>query len=347
MGQSDTSYQILIKGLIDRRHRLRKIVIFVFLCTMGKNMKKYSILIMLLAGVLFSTQDASAQRRRVRYALDYGFGLGVSNYLGEMGGKDKARRDFLWDMKLGQTRWAMGGFVRYRFNDLIAVHGSLNYGRIQGSDALSTNRGRRGRNLSFRNDLLELGARADIYVYRINDVGRTGRYRLDFRSYIFGGIAGVLHSPKALYNTEWVKLRPLQTEGVSYGKVTMAIPYGLGFYFTQKKKYRFGFEMGWRLTFTDYLDDVSGVYADPSSLSSAEAIALANRRDELGTDPSVPLPDNYTPGSKRGDPSHNDTYFFAMFTYSYVWKGRNTFYTQNYGWMFGRKGKRRVVRVKF
>jgi hypothetical protein len=306
--------------------------------------RKITTSFVLLALLMSLANESMAQRKKIRYALDYGFGLGLSNYLGEMGGKAKTRRDFIWDMKLSETRWCMGGFIRYRFNDWVAVHGSINYGRIEGDDALSTNRGRRGRNLHFRNDMLEMAVRGDLYLYNVNDVGHTGRYRLDFRSYVFAGIGATLHGPKAVYNAEWVKLRPLQTEGVSYGKITPVIPYGLGFYFTQRRKYRFGFEMGWRMTFTDYLDDVSGVYANPSDLSSQASIDLANRYVG-GSD--VPAPENYSPGNKRGDPTHNDTYFFMMFTYSYVWKGKNTFYTQNYGWMFGRKGRHRVVRVKF
>lgn len=306
-------------------------------------------LVLILICFLFLADVSDAQRRRVRYAFDYGFGLGASNYLGEMGGKEKTRRDFIWDMKLRQTRWALNGFARYKFNNYIAAQVGMTYLRISGDDALSTNRGRRARNLNFVNDMLELSARADIYIYGTNDVGRRGTYRLDFKSYMFAGFGGVLHGPKTAYDGSMVKLRPLMTEGVSYKKVTAVIPFGVGVYFTKKRKYRFGFEAGWRLSFTDYLDDVSTVYADPTTLSTPTAVALANRYDELPADllPSLPIPQNYAPGSKRGDPTHNDTYFTAMFTYSYVLKGRNTFYTQNYNWLFGKKGKHRLVRVKF
>ncbi|MBL7947081.1 MAG: hypothetical protein JNN32_13535, partial [Flavobacteriales bacterium] len=43
--------------------------------------------------------SASAQ-----YAWDFGMHLGGANYLGEMGGTDQPRRDFVWDMKMSQTR---------------------------------------------------------------------------------------------------------------------------------------------------------------------------------------------------------------------------------------------------
>lgn len=296
---------------------------------------------------LFCLNHVDAQRK-MRYAFDYGFGLGAANYLGEMGGKYQSRRDFIADMKLSKTRWAVGGFARYKFNNYIAAHASLTYLRIEGDDKLSTNRGRRGRNLSFRNDMLELAARADVYLYGVNDVGGTGRYRLDFKTYAFAGLAGVMHGPKTTYNGEWVKLRPLMTEGVKYSKFTFAVPVGLGLYFTHKRKHRYGFEAGWRVSFTDYLDDVSNLYVDHSGSGNQMLIDLANRRNELDpTDESVAGAQNYVPGSKRGDPSHNDTYFYAMFTYSYVLRGKNSFYTQNYNWLFGKRGKHRVVRVKF
>lgn len=308
-------------------------------------MRKVILSLLILA---FVSSDADAQRRRMRYAFDYGFGIGASNYLGDMGGKEKTRRDFIWDMKLAQTRWAVNGFARYKFNNFFAGHVGMTYLRISGNDALSTNRGRRGRNLNFTNDMLELSLRGDIYLYGSNDVGGKGTHRVDFKSYLFVGIAGVLHGPKTAFNGERVKLRPLMTEGVKYGKVTGSIPIGIGFYFTKKRKYRFGFEAGWRVTFTDYLDDVSTVFPDTTNMTDPLAIELANRRDELPfDDPDVARWDNYKPGDKRGDPSHNDTYFYTLFTYSYVLRGRNTFYTQNYNWLFGKRGKHRLVRVKF
>lgn len=291
----------------------------------------------------------TASRLSSYYKFDVGGHLGVSNYLGEMGGKEQTRRDFIWDMKLNQTRWSIGGFARYKLNDFISVRADLAYCRIQGDDALSTNRGRRGRNLHFRNDILEFSGRAEIYIYNDNDVGNRGRHRLDFKSFAFAGVGGFLHGPKAKYNGSWVKLRPLATEGVSYGKVSVCFPFGLGFFFTQRRHHRFGWEMGWKLTLTDYLDDVSTVYADPSVLGSAEAIDLANRHDEIAADQlsTVPSAVYYKPGQKRGDPTHNDTYFYTAFTYSYVFRGKNPFYTQHYSWLGGRKGRGTGIRIKF
>lgn len=291
---------------------------------------------------------SEAQRKSSYYKLDVGGYLGMSNYLGEIGGKEKTERPFIWDMKLNQTRWSMGGFARYKINDFIAIQASLNYLRIQCDDKLSTNRGRRGRNLNFRNDILDFAVRGEVYIYNIPDVGGTGRYRLDFKSYAFVGVGAFLHGPKTIYEGSWVKLRDLKTEGQAtpYSKVGICIPTGLGFYFTKKRKYRIGWEMSWRLTFTDYIDDISSVYADPSVLESQAAIDLANRHDEVEGNPDVPAYGHYEPGEKRGDSSDNDTYFYMGVSYSYVFRGRNSFYSQNYNWIGGR-GKRDRVKVKF
>lgn len=303
--------------------------------------------------LLFST-TLSAQ-----YNWDVGFKLGGANYLGEMGGKEDTRRDFVYDMKLKQTRWALGGFVRYRFSPLISASANVTYGRIQGDDALSTNRARRGRNLSFRNDMVEINARGEIVFYNENDVGNRGRRRMDFKAFAFAGLGGLIHSPKAQYNGSWIKLRDLNTEGPanSYGKVAFTIPTGLGIYFTYKKRQRFGWEIGWRTTFTDYLDDVSTEYVDPSTLSEMGA-TMANRNPELADAYNSSLyahPDNYgwtnAEGDfvtgKRGDPAHNDSYLFMTFTYSYVIRGKSSFYRQKYGWLTAKRKRGRKSRAKF
>lgn len=294
-------------------------------------------------------KSTTASRQSTLYRLDIGGHIGFSNYLGEMGGKGQDRRDFIWDMKLNQTRWAMGGFARYKLNNFVSVRADLSYLRIQGDDALSTNRGRRGRNLHFRNDILELSGRGELYVYNDNDVSNRGRYRVDFKSFVFAGIGGFIHGPKAKYDGSWTKLRPLETEGVSYSKLGVCLPFGIGFHFTRGRNHRFGWEMGWRMTFTDYLDDVSSTFADPNSLSSQSSIDLANRHDEISLDDlsSVPSSVYYQPGQKRGDPTHNDTYFYTSFTYSYVIMGKNYLYTQMISFLGGKYGKGRIFRVKF
>ncbi len=302
--------------------------------------------IFILIFVLCLTTVSKAQ-----WLWDYGFSLGVSNYLGDIGGKEKTRRDFVADMKMAKTRWNVGGFARYKVHQKVSVKLALDYLRIEGDDKLSSNLGRNGRNLNFRNDMFDLEVTGQVFFYEDNDLGNTYRYRNGFRAYFFAGVGGFYSNPKTLDGG--VKLRPLQTEGVRYSPIGVCIPAGVGFYFTIHKKHRIGYELNYRTTFTDYLDDISGDYADPSNMS-AEGAALSNRTGELtDLDPSFAKNFGYDTetgvGNKRGDKTHKDGYMTMSLSYSYVLRGKSSFYRGRYGHFFNkrRRGKVRKIRAKF
>lgn len=300
---------------------------------------------------------------KAQYAWDFGMHVGGANYLGEMGGTDQPRRDFVWDMKLSQTRWAVGGFARRKINRLISVNTGVLYMRIQGADELTTYRPRRGRNLNFRNDMIEWYLRPEFTIFQDNDLGGRGRYRLDFRLFGYVGIAAFYHNPKGQLNREgeFYSLRPLTTELVDYSSIGFAIPVGVGFHFTQRRRHRFGMDLGWRTTFTDYLDDVSTTYKDPNLLPGGVNELADQMADQsnfaFALDPTLPNPDNYgyydKPGPSpkkenvRGDPTHNDSYLTLTLTYSYVLRGQSNFYRQRYNWMRGNKRVGRKSRAKF
>lgn len=283
-----------------------------------------------------------------QYFLDFGVKLGAANYLGEMGGKEEAGKKFVGDLKMSQTNLAGGLFVRYKLARKISGKLSFNYARISGADNLSTNKGRMERNLSFRNEIYELGLEGQVFLYEIYDFGSTYNSKNDFRTYAFSGINGFYHNPQAELNGTWYPLRPLKTEGqeIPYNSYGVSIPAGMGFYFTLDKKYRIGWEFAWMTTFTDYLDDVSTTYADPNVLGDPIAIALANRTAEITTDPASLA--QYAPGQKRGGAEHNDAYMYTTVNLSYVMRGKSSYYRSKYGSIFmGKKFKKRRVRAKF
>ena len=74
-------------------------------------------------------------------------------------------------------------------------------------------------------------------------------------------------------------LQPLGTEGQQvsgkfpdrhypkpYKRTQLSIPMGAGINYKVNRQINLGYEIGWRKTFTDYLDDVSGRYANPADL---------------------------------------------------------------------------------
>jgi hypothetical protein len=331
-------------------------------------MMKRSLLALLV--VVVSTQV------KAQYAWDIGVHLGGANYLGEMGGKEQTRRDFIWDMKLGQTRWSIGVFGRRKLNRSFSVSAGLMYLRLQGADALSTNPQRVGRNLNFRNDMFELYVRPEFTIFQDNDIGGKGRYRTDFRLFLYAGAALFYSSPRGQINREgaFYALQPLQTEGVAYSKFGFAIPAGLGMHITKKRRHRYGFDFGYRTTFTDYLDDVSTEYVNIPANGDPLATQLYDQRPYLddvdlvtsgtqvqtasGDVVTVPdaiqygwVPDTDGPSkkenNKRGDPTHNDSYLTMTLTYSYVLKGQSNFYRQRYSWIRGKKRIGRKSRAKF
>jgi len=305
------------------------------------DMTKFKLVLMVGGVIVFLSQTTSI----AQYNIDYGFKVGPSNYLGEMGGGLKEAKGFLIDMELSQTRWSGGVFFRYRLNRNIFLNTGLNYLRIQGSDQLSENPNRIGRNLNFVNDLFEYYLRGEYKVYNWNDIGGSGRYLFNLQLFTFAGTALTHHSPRGKINNEgktyW--LRPLATEGHEYSKIVFSIPLGGGIHLTYKRKHRFGLEINYRMVFTDYLDDVSSTYVKLDGIASK----LGNQTEFI--DPSLrPASVYYLPGSVRGNPKHNDSYLTASFTYSHVLRGRSSFYSQNYGWLTPkRKSKRRKVRAKF
>ena len=329
---------------------------------------------------------AVAGGTKAQYAWDVGLHLGGANYLGEMGGKEDPRKDFIWDLKLNQTRWCFGGFARRKINRLISVNTGLLYFRIQGSDINSQNPARVGRNLNVRNNMLEWYVRGEFTIFQDNDMGGRGRYRTDFRLFGYAGAALYLHNPRGeftgtdaqgqgiLSSGDIVDLRPLKTELQDYSNLGIAIPVGLGLHFTHRRRHRIGWDFGWRTTFTDYLDDASTTYQDPAGDPERELMfdqhpylypdAVAYNADVDGADVQtlsgdvVHTPSKYQYGwwpfeglsaskNKRGDPAHNDSYLTMTLTYSYVLKGQSNFYRQRYSWMRGKKRIGRKSRAKF
>lgn len=304
--------------------------------------------IYLLILITLFTAKLSAQ-----WQWDFGLGLGVSNYLGDIGGKEKTRRDFVADLKFAKTRWNVGGFARYKWRPKLSVKAAFEYLRIEGDDKLSSNPARNARNLSFRNDMFDLNATLEYFFYENNDLGNTYKFRNGFRAYVFGGVGGYYSNPKANYQGEWIKLRPLQTEGVKYSALGFELPVGLGFYFTINKKHRIGFEANYRITFSDYLDDIAGNYADPTGMSP-EGAALSNRTPELGSSITPAFAKNFGydfekgVGNKRGEP-HKDGFATMQISYSYVLRGKSSFYRAHHGSFFSgkKRGKVRKIRAKF
>jgi hypothetical protein len=281
-----------------------------------------------------------------QWLWDYGATLGGSNYLGDIGGKEKDRRDFVSDLKLAKTRWNLGGFIRNKWHPLMSWKFAIDYIRLEGNDKLSSNPGRQYRNFNFKNDVVDISYTMEFFFFTDNDIGNTYRYRNSFRAYGFIGAGGFTNNPKTYYRGQWVALQPYRTEGVMYKKFVFDIPMGVGFYFTLNKRNRLGFEINYRKTFSDYVDDISGNYPTvPPPNEYEQGLVLRTTELDPAANPSAYY--SHTWGMKRGDPKHKDSFVTINFTYSRVIRGSPSFHHYHGGGFFGPKRRGRTVRAKF
>src|SRR4029079_1866949 len=144
-----------------------------------------------------------------------------------------------------------------------------------------------------------------------------------------------------------VYLRPLSTEGQGiagyhekYSLTQLAIPLGGGIKFRLSEKFMMAAEIGFRKLFTDYLDDVSGVYADPNDIFAnrgQQAVDVSYRGDEVpGGNLNYPLK-----GEQRGSPKYKDLYYITGIHLTYIFSSKNGYeYTSTNNQPSSRKNKK-------
>jgi len=253
--------------------------------------------------------DAIAQKN------DFGFWAGGANYFGDL----NTQTSFHF------TNPAGGIFYRYNFDERISARVNLNVGRVWADDAYSDDYYQTTRNLGFSSNILESSAHLEFNFlpYSLKPYASINN-KQKYTPYLLAGL-GVFHfNPMVKYNNQKVQLQPLGTEGQGYiqypelkryKRTSTALVFGGGFKFRVGRMTTFHIEAAVRKTATDYLDDVSGVYADPVILlheGGSDVAFLADPSVEVLGEPIG------APGKMRGDSIKNDDYFFFGFGFSYT-----------------------------
>jgi opacity protein-like surface antigen len=204
----------------------------------------------------------NAQHAWARPYYEVGVLGGFSNYSGEL-------VNSIVDVK--HMHLAGGIFGRYNMNKYLTFRVQLAAGSISGDDKDSRDDRNVIRNLHFRSHIVEFGVMGEFNLMGYNPVGH-GKM---FSPYAFLGLSVFNFNPKARHfdpnrDGEWVALRPIHTEGQGsstfpnrkeYATTQVSVPLGLGFKFAVHSNLNLGFEIGFRKTFTDHLDDVGNTYA--------------------------------------------------------------------------------------
>ena len=268
-------------------------------------MKKYTLGLLLLC--LFAVDfDALAQRNtqrrqsrristftsRKKFALikrysSIGVSVGASNYFGDI-----VPSTSVASTDIDFTRLAVGAWATRRIAPHLELRGSFNWIRLRGDDFVSqdpaagdnSERGRYIRNLHFRNDVKEL---AFSFSYDLFGNNSTYIRRPVFNPYVHAGVGVFLHNPRAKspeeFGGKWEALQPLHTEGPdnSYSLVQFSVPLGIGFRYAVANNLDLALEINYRLTLTDYLDDLSKRYPEADALDGDLARAMSFRSAEL------------------------------------------------------------------
>ena len=213
-----------------------------------------------------------------------------------------------------KDNFSIGGALIYRISKF-SLRAGLNYGKIRGDD--QSNTGYDFRNLSFETKVGEASLSLQYDLFLLDEQHK-------FTPYVFVGVGGFHFNPYTTYDSQKVYLRPLGTEGQGlpaypekkvYSLTQFAVPLGIGLKYRLSERIQVGVEFCSRLLFTDYLDDVSGTYADENELFKGRgqlAVDVSYRGDEI--DPSRPYPS----GERRGNPKQSDNYYTTSFSLIYV-----------------------------
>ncbi len=261
-------------------------------------LSKILILSFLFSLVFLVESNAQGFPKKYKY-WSIGGSLNTMNYVGEM---DPGPSFLSPGIKF--TRYNFGLVVTRRLGTRVSARGTVSYGRIGGDDFTNNSYSTKGdehadilrksRNLSFTNNILEV--KGDVIIDFIEHRGKYQK-RPDFVPYMFVGLAYFHHNPKAEFEGDKVNLRDLHTEGQGtgvdyaskpYSLHQIALPIGLGIRYKLSPQLDLAFEMGWRFTTTDYLDDAGGKYVDQQALYNATgsltSAMLSNRSSELAGD---------------------------------------------------------------
>jgi hypothetical protein len=228
--------------------------------------------------------------------------------LGGFGGVASFNGDVNTNNIIANTDAAFGAFLRYTPHPNVAFRLNFVKGNLIANDRQSDHSNIKERNFNFKSDLYEFSFLTEwnilpIYPWNNQQV---------FSPYIGLGVAVFMFNPMTKYQGEWLALQPLGTEGQGlngyeqpYALRQLALPLTAGIKYVIGQRFCIGLEFGYRFTFTDYIDDVSGVYLSPTILQTngTLAVALANRTEEY-----TGLPADDKIGSRRGNSNTNDAY---------------------------------------
>lgn len=226
--------------------------------------------------------------------IDIGLSFGAANYWGDLS------PSVAWS----ETKPAYSFFGRLIVSKSFALTAQITQTQVSGTDAnFDVNK---NRNLSFQSNITEF---AGLWEFNFKPFGHTV---LDHRvtGYVYTGIAGFKFNPTTKLGNNTYVLRDYRTENVNYSTFAWAIPFGIGVKWSFSRNMTLEGQLGFRKTFTDYLDDVSTKYIDTSTDKGDRKALVDPALIMIGGVPAKA-------GSQRGNADYTDWYMLSTITLAY------------------------------
>lgn len=232
---------------------------------------------------------------------EVGVSVGLAHYFGDLNP----------NTGLNRPKTAAGIFFRKQVSNYIGIRIAGDYALLGYSDVYSSNPVQQARNLSFNSNVWELSLAGDFNFFEFH----PGFEGYEFTPYVGLGVGVFSYDPYAYLNGEKYLLRTLGTEGQGsslypnlkpYNPIAISIPFTLGVKYALSARTNVFAELTYRMTNTDYLDDVSGLYA-PDAFpplpdgSPSPAFLLQDRSYETGTSIGIK-------GKQRGNSLQKDAF---------------------------------------
>jgi len=210
--------------------------------------------------------------------------------------------------------------IRRNLNPDFSVRFGLDQAWIFGNDAHSKNPDQIQRNLNFTSSITEASLVFEFNFFKFNPFDHQER----FSPYLMAGLGAFIYNPYTYLDGNKVFLRNVGTEGQlipppnrlayypsQYGTTSWNVPVGFGFKYHLIGNFSMDMEYGYRFTFTDYLDDIGGLYPDLTNVNpNADIYRLSDRS----------VGHIYKAGDQRGDSRLYDKYFFGNISITYTFR---------------------------
>ena len=270
-----------------------------------KIIKLYTLIIgLVISFSAIAQNDAAKARAGVRSPgeegasrLSVSAGVGAASYLG----------DLIQGNKLyAQPGLAFNGGISYAFTNKLAARFDVGIQMVKAADNKNKGAQYKARNLSFKSTVFDFALSGEYTILNLENFPAS--------PYISAGVGVMAFSPSAEDATgKKTLLRELGTEGQGlagfpdyYSSAAVIFPLGIGVKYPINEKLTLSLDFTYRITRTDYLDDVSTGYPDKALLDARNPTTakFTWRGDEVGSGA-------YPKNSKlpRGNPKDNDAYY--------------------------------------